>query len=93
MAYDSARGVTVLLGGTSESNVLGDTWKWDGSTWTPRSTAGSTVKGHPLNGNKCSRGTLLAGHAEKMRPLLPQTCEKRIGEVLDVLFDLAINER
>ena len=28
-----------------------------------------------------------------MRALLLQTAEKRIGEVLDVLFDLAINER
>lgn len=29
MAYDSVRGVTVLFGGS----VLGDTWEWDGSTW------------------------------------------------------------
>src|SRR5256885_5190197 len=40
MAYDSARGVTVLFGGAA---VVGgtvinadDTWEWDGSNWTQR---------------------------------------------------------
>ena len=28
-----------------------------------------------------------------MRSFMLQTCEKRIGEVVEVLFDLAINER
>lgn len=32
MAYDSARGRTVLYGGTGEK-VLDDTWEWDGSNW------------------------------------------------------------
>jgi len=35
MAYDAARGVTVLFGGTTGFNgFLGDTWEWDGNTWT-----------------------------------------------------------
>ena len=38
MAYDSARGVTVLYGGAASSggNVPGlrDTWEWDGNIWT-----------------------------------------------------------
>ncbi len=38
-------------------------------------------------------GTPLAGRVEKMRAFMVQTCEKRIGEVVEVLFDLAINER
>jgi hypothetical protein len=37
MAHDSARGVTVLLGGArgsgSSTDYLDDTWEWDGSTW------------------------------------------------------------
>jgi hypothetical protein len=33
MAYDSARGRTVLFGGYDGSQ-LGDTWEWDGSSWT-----------------------------------------------------------
>jgi hypothetical protein len=34
MAYDAATNTTVLFGGTSASQVLNDTWSWDGSTWT-----------------------------------------------------------
>ncbi len=36
LAYDSARGVTVLFGGTSTPGfgALDDTWEWDGSSWT-----------------------------------------------------------
>jgi len=38
MAYDAATGNVVLFGGYQERqggfNVLGDTWVWDGSTWT-----------------------------------------------------------
>ena len=58
-----------------------------------RNGNGRGVEGQFLPGNKCGRGTPLAGRVEKMRALLLQTCEKRIGEVLDILFDLAINEK
>ena len=38
MAYDQARGVTVLYGGLriqgSTTTVYDDTWEWDGDTWT-----------------------------------------------------------
>jgi len=37
MAYDSARGVTVLFGGYWQLN---DTWEWDGSQWELRATTG-----------------------------------------------------
>ncbi len=34
MAYDAARGVTVLFGGSGAGNLrLGDTWEWDGVRW------------------------------------------------------------
>ena len=42
MAYDAARGVTVLFGGDPEEadgRLLGDTWEWDGSRWTRRDAA------------------------------------------------------
>ncbi|MBI2396151.1 MAG: hypothetical protein HYV09_41695, partial [Deltaproteobacteria bacterium] len=35
MAFDSARGFTVLFGGNSYTN---DTWEWDGTTWYQRCT-------------------------------------------------------
>ena len=41
MAYDSARGVTVLFGGASLSGVFSDTWEWDGTSWTQLSPAAS----------------------------------------------------
>jgi len=37
MAYDSARGVTVLFGGDDEYRQ-DDTWEWDGTDWTVRAT-------------------------------------------------------
>jgi hypothetical protein len=39
LAYDSARGVTVLFGGYDGSSRLHDTWEWDGTDWTQRSPA------------------------------------------------------
>jgi hypothetical protein len=34
MAFDSVRGVTVLYGGTDAAGLNGETWEWDGATWT-----------------------------------------------------------
>jgi hypothetical protein len=37
LAYDSARGVTVLFGGRDPPETCSaDTWEWNGSTWTQR---------------------------------------------------------
>src|SRR5690349_7726680 len=39
IAYDSARGVTVLFGGgygDSTSGMNNETWEWDGTTWTQK---------------------------------------------------------
>lgn len=45
MAFDSAHGQTVLFGGlsstTASSHEYGDTWVWNGSTWTQMSPATS----------------------------------------------------
>jgi hypothetical protein len=41
MAYDSARGVTVLFGGSSGGD---ETWEWDGTTWTLRATTGPSAR-------------------------------------------------
>ena len=43
MTYDSARGMTVLFGG-HDGSYRGDTWEWDGSTWTQRSTTGPSPR-------------------------------------------------
>ena len=39
MAYDAARGRTVLFGGTDGQQVYDDTWEWDGTSWAPIATA------------------------------------------------------
>lgn len=37
MAYDQARGVVVLFGGSNQQGAWGDTWEWDGKEWQRRS--------------------------------------------------------
>jgi hypothetical protein len=51
MAYDSARGVTVLFGGyhNNPGGYYGDTWEWDGARWSLRATTGPTARdGHAM---------------------------------------------
>ena len=45
VAYDAARGVTVLFGGcTTLTTCFDDTWEWDGAAWTQRSVPGPTAR-------------------------------------------------
>lgn len=62
LAYDAARGVTVLCGGMTASVMKNDTWEWDGTTWTLRSSVGpSPREGHGM-AYDASRGvTVLFG--------------------------------
>jgi hypothetical protein len=41
MAYDAANGTVVLFGGinTTKGHVFGDTWTWNGTTWTEQHPA------------------------------------------------------
>src|SRR5438105_2716674 len=41
MAYDQARGEVVLFGGNGATGDVGDTWTWDGTTWTQQHPATS----------------------------------------------------
>jgi len=64
MAYDQARGVTVLFGGTGDSGLLDDTWEWDGHTWTPRGRGGDSPparEGHAMAFDQASGKVLLFG--------------------------------
>ena len=48
MAYESARGRVVLFGGYCGA-LLGDTWEWDGTRWTLRSSSGPAPRsGHGM---------------------------------------------
>ena len=44
MAYDSVRGKTVLFGGAIGSGYAGDTWEWDGATWTQVAAGGPAAR-------------------------------------------------
>lgn len=47
MAYDAARGKTVMYGGqTSERSWAKDTWEWDGAKWTKITTPGPGGRVH-----------------------------------------------
>jgi hypothetical protein len=55
MAYDRATGTVVLFGGADHFHrALGDTWTWDGSTWT---------KQHPATSPDPRDGASMAYHA------------------------------
>jgi hypothetical protein len=45
MAYDAARGLTVLFGGSMGGARLNDTWTWDGTRWTQLSVPAPTARG------------------------------------------------
>ena len=45
MAYDAARGLTVLFGGSMGVARLNDTWTWDGVNWTQQVMAAPTARG------------------------------------------------
>ena len=47
MAYDAATGTVVLFGGdVGVHHFLGDTWTWDGSTWTKQAPKTSPPARH-----------------------------------------------
>src|SRR5262249_12266836 len=61
LAYDSARGVTVLFGGTGYADYLADTWEWDGTTWTQRISGPSARTLHAMAYDSARRVTVLFG--------------------------------
>jgi len=57
IAYDSARNVTVLFGGTE----IGDTWEWDGMQWTLRAHQPGSRWQHALAYDSARQRTVLFG--------------------------------
>jgi hypothetical protein len=59
MAYDSARGVTVLFGGSTGG---GETWEWNGTAWTQRNVPGPFPRSRHAMAYDSARGvTVLFG--------------------------------
>jgi hypothetical protein len=44
MTYDNVRGTVVLYGGYDGTTGLGDTWEWDGSSWTLVASSGPSPR-------------------------------------------------
>ncbi len=64
MAYDSARGVTVLFGGQirGSSAFSGETWEWNGTQWTLRIVSGPSARfGHAMVYDSARGVTVLFG--------------------------------
>jgi hypothetical protein len=62
MAYDASRGVTVLFGGWTYSLFNGETWEWNGTTWTLRATGGPSPRyGHAMAYDAARGVTVLFG--------------------------------
>ncbi|MEK7711127.1 MAG: hypothetical protein AAB341_04445 [Planctomycetota bacterium] len=64
MTYDGERGVTVLFGGSlfESPNVLyGDTWEWNGTTWSQRSLTGPSAGRHAMAYDSARGVTVLFG--------------------------------
>lgn len=60
MAFDAARGVTVLFGGwTSNGLRFNDTWTWDGSVWTQVATEGPSPRAEPKMTYDSTRGVIV----------------------------------
>ncbi len=72
MAYDSQRGVTVLFGGSGTGGgYLGDTWEWDGTSWTQVATTGPAVRYGPAMAYDSQRGrTVMFGGMGMVPPLM-----------------------
>ena len=63
MVYDAQRDRVVMFGGADISNVLNDTWTWDGSSWTNLnlSPAPSPREGHSMAYNSQTGSILVFG--------------------------------
>src|SRR5262249_22445088 len=68
MVYDSARGRRVMFGGYTPAGgsfgtLFGDTWEWDGNTWTQRTNVGSpgVRTNHPMAYDSVTGKTVLFG--------------------------------
>ncbi len=77
MAFDSARGKTVLFGGSATSGVLSDTWEWNGTAWTERfpATTPSARAAHAMAFDSARGATVLFGGAESTGAGLSDTWE------------------
>lgn len=88
MAYDSARGVTVLFGGRflnddHQFDYNGETWEWDGSSWSQRSVTGPLPRANHSMAYDSARGVTVLFGGSGNNGLLGDTWELRncVGDI------------
>jgi len=71
MAFDSERKRIVLFGGQSTNQQLhGDTWEWDGQTWTQQQDVGPSLRrSHSMAYDTKRRRTVLFGGQSQVAPM------------------------
>ena len=74
MVYDEARGVTLLFGG-SGSTTFGDTWTWNGQTWTRVATTGPSPRNIPTLAYDARRQRVVLFGGQSGTTLLSDTWE------------------
>jgi len=69
MAFDSLHGKLVLFGGYSSVGFLGDTWEWDGASWTQVATTGPLPRyGHAMAYDSQRHRVVLFGGIQASAP-------------------------
>ncbi|MBK9386122.1 MAG: hypothetical protein IPN34_15020 [Planctomycetes bacterium] len=95
MAYDSARGVTVLFGGTHATTgaLLNDTWEWNGTTWNLRapSMRPPSRNMHAMAYDAARGVTVLFGGLNHQSARFPDTWEWD-GTNWTLRHDMAVNQ-
>jgi hypothetical protein len=51
----------VLFGGSSPTSLLGDTWTWDGTSWTQETVTGPSARANAIGGSVHGQVTLFGG--------------------------------
>ena len=62
MAFDSARGVTVLFGGYFQGRA--ETWEWDGDTWSEIHISGPARWAHAMTYDSARDAIVLFGGSD-----------------------------
>src|ERR1043166_3317188 len=75
MTFDSYRSRAILFGGSpSNGHFLGDTWEWDGATWTRTATSGPAARYfHAMAYDSAHSRTVLYGGADSRGVVLSDT--------------------
>jgi len=74
MAYDAARGVTVLFGGY-DGTYSGETWEWDGTAWTQRMVSGPSGRYLHAMAYDAARGVTVLFGGERYSQINNETWE------------------